>query len=196
MVKITGGRFKGCSILTPDGDSTRPTQAKIRQALFNSIQFQIPDSRVLDLFSGSGAIGFEALSRGATWADFYDSDTKAINALNANQKLLGVEDESHIYTKSIESLLRPPGASHETASLSPTRTQYDFIFADPPYGLGWEIKLLEGFPWKTLLKEGGMFILEWSDRVLELPETLGVLTKTREQEYGDSVLTHYKRDLG
>lgn len=185
MVKITGGRFKGRAIQTPEGDSTRPTQAKIRQALFNSIQFQIPDTRVLDLFSGSGAIGFEALSRGSVWVDFYDSGQKAIRALTQNQKTLGVEEESHIYSKSVESLFKND---------NPPVESYDFIFADPPYALGWEMKLLEGFPWKSLLKVGGMFILEWSDRVLELPEESGVLTKTREQEYGDSVLTHYRRD--
>lgn len=183
MIRITGGRFKGRSIQTPEGDATRPTLSKVRQALFNSIQFEIADARVLDLFSGSGAIGLEALSRGASWVDFYDSSDKAVKVLKKNQADFKVEEETAIYTKSVETFWTNP------RELDP----YDFVFADPPYQKGWEMKLLEQFPWKKLLKVGGMFVVEWSDRKLELPDETESLKKVREQNYGDSWLTNYRR---
>lgn len=192
MIRITAGEFKGRNLQTPEGQSTRPTLAKLRQALFNSIQFQIPGSRVLDLFSGSGSLGFEALSRGADFVLFYESGAKAANAVLQNQQALGVEDRTRLVQKSVTSIWENP----ESIVIPSGGFQFDFVFADPPYEEGWELKLVEKMPWAKLLKPDGTFIVEWSDRKVQLPDETEFLKKTREKEYGDSVLTHYEmKDL-
>src|SRR5262245_32005744 len=97
MIRITGGELRGRSLRTPkhserSPDRTRPTQAKLRQALFNSLQMHIPEARVLDLFAGSGTLGFEALSRGAESVVFVESSREVCRLIQQNAQELGVED--------------------------------------------------------------------------------------------------------
>lgn len=188
MLRLTGGEFRGRLIQTPPSDRTRPTQSKLRQALFNSIQAHVPGTRVLDLFAGSGALGFEALSRGAEEVVFAESSRSAIKLIEKNAATLGVTDRVKLVT---EPLLNA-GALHRIGASAP----FGVILADPPYSGGWELKLIESIPWDQWLSEDGLFCLEWGtqkSRVDELPEKLPFLVKTREKEYGDSILTTYSR---
>ena len=188
MLRLTGGEFRGRLIETPRNLKTRPTQARLRQALFNSIQAEIPDSRVLELFAGSGALGFEALSRGAAEVVFVENDRTALKLLEKNAATLRVESRVRIVSESVDRCL--PRIQKNAP--------FDLVLADPPYAEGWEKKLLEAFPWKELLKPGGTFLLEWgllksSDyREGELPEETPFLVKIREKLYSESVLTTYQ----
>ncbi len=188
MLKITSGLFRGRMIQAPTGEKTRPTQARLRQALFNSIQTSIPGARVLDLFAGSGALGFEALSRGAQHVSFVESNRAAVRVISANAKELGVQGQIVLHSCRVEELrLGDQGGD-----------SYDIILADPPYELGYEMKLLETFPWETALVPEGLFCIEWGvqkSQVDTLPETFSCMTKVREKNYGDSVLTTYMRVL-
>lgn len=186
MLRITSGIFRGRLIHTPSGTRTRPTQARLRQALFNSLQFSIPDARVLDLFAGSGALGFEALSRGASEVVFVESAKQAIHCIEKNASELKVQKSIRILSGSVE------------GSLSSLQREqpFDLILADPPYAEGWEIKLLEQYPWNEILKAEGYFCLEWGkqkSQVEDLPDQVSCLEKVREKNYGDSLLTTYKR---
>lgn len=186
MLRITGGVFRGRTLQTLAGQNTRPTQAKLRQALFNSVQTQLSQATVLDLFAGSGALGFEALSRGASEVVFVESSRAALQVIEANAEALEVENRIHIVGGSVESVSTP------LARFAP----FDLVLADPPYEENWEMKLLTTLPWGELLNEGGRFCLEWGLRksaVTNLPDRVPFLEKIREKNYGDSVLTTYTK---
>lgn len=174
---------------TPNDLKTRPTQAKLRQALFNSIQAYIPDANVLDLFSGSGALGFEALSRGAQRVVFVESAASVAKFIQKNAETLSASDRIQICIGKAETLV-------EKLSV---QGPFDLIFADPPYAGGYEEKLLFHFPWKQLLSPSGLFCLEWGPRqanIKELPDSVPFLVKVREKDYGDSRLTTYQLSGG
>lgn len=189
MLRLTSGSFKGRSILTPAHLKTRPTQAKLRQALFNSIQAITPEARVLDLFAGSGSLGFEALSRGASEVVFVEISASVAKLIEKNAESLGVMDKVRVLVGSIDSY------KETLHRLGP----FDLVLADPPYGMGWELKLIQGFSWDTLLSEDGVFCFEWGEgqgQLKELPESGPFLVKIREKHYGDSRLTTFKLKPG
>lgn len=186
MLRLTGGVFRGRTIETPHHQQTRPTQAKLRQALFNSLQAQIPGAKVLDLFAGSGALGFEALSRGAEQVVFVESARSPLKLIEKNAQLLDVLGQSQILGDSVASVV------HRLRGLAP----FDLVLADPPYEESWEMKLLTDWPWHELLTDDGYFCMEWGlkkSTVSELPDRVASLVKVREKIYGDSVLTTYRR---
>lgn len=189
MLKLTGGEFRGRMIQTPSGfgqDVVRPTQARLRQALFNSIQMTIPDAKVLDLFGGSGALGFEALSRGASQVVFIEEARLALKLIEKNATDLKVQDRVRIISDDVANTAR------RVAHFAP----FDLVLADPPYEKGWENRLLQELNWEELLVEDGLFVLEWGVQksvVSELPERVPFLIKIREKDYGDSMLTTYRR---
>lgn len=192
-VRITGGDFRGQIIDCPQGQKTRPTQSRLRQALFNSIQNKVNHSNFLDLFSGSGAFGIEALSRGASRVVFLEKDRSVLKFIekNCNKLKIKIHDQAIIISGNIKDNWK------KVLDFSP----FDIVVADPPYHLNWELYLLEMAPWNQLLQPGGVFCLEW------LPETakseilppkfeisLGVeLVKIREKFYGDTLLTHFEK---
>jgi 16S rRNA (guanine966-N2)-methyltransferase len=189
MLRITSGEFRGRFLKSPKGILTRPTQARLRQALFNSIQTTIPQAKVLDLFAGSGALGFESLSRGASHVTFVENSRAALKTIEENAKDLQVLDRIEIISDSVERLI---------PLIVGKNAPYDLVLADPPYIDGWEMKMLEElkWPWEEVLVEAGMFCLEWGNQKSQvdfLPEKTGFLVKVREKNYGDSVLTTYTR---
>lgn len=206
MIRITGGQWNGRSLKVPAppraasyGAGTRPTQARFRQALFNSIQFRVQDARVLDLFAGSGALGFEALSRGAAQAVFVESARGAVQCIEENRATLGV-DAATAVVRSLE-LPEPTGIKAGTLAATLAKLAdggaFDLILIDPPYAAGWELAILEQAPWEQLLTPGGLICFEWGTKksqVKELPERVGVLVKVREKIYGESILTTFERE--
>ena len=186
MIRITAGEWKGRGIATPPNLSTRATQARLRQALFNSIQFQIPHSKVLDLFAGSGSLSFEALSRGALSAVLVENHPAALEVIGKNIRDLGASSQVKVLK---DDVLR-------SIPLALKSGPFDFVFADPPYAENWEMKLLNGLPWNQLLTPRGVFCLEWGvqkSKIEEVPEETEHLEKIREKVYGDSVLSTYQR---
>src|SRR5438105_5463316 len=122
MLRIIAGEFKGRRLKVPSGRSVRPTGERVREAWFSILQHFIPGARVLDLFAGSGALGFEALSRGAVAVDFVETQRLSLAALHANAEPLKVEDRVTIHRVD---------AVRFAERLQPG--QYDVAFADPPY---------------------------------------------------------------
>lgn len=194
QIRLTGGEFRGRLIHTPDSDRTRPTQARLRQALLNTLQMEVGDARVLDLFSGSGALAFESLSRGAMHAVCVERDRKALTLIHRNIAELGLKSSctvlADVLDKKAENLTRWGN------NLAQTHGPFQIILADPPYEDGWELRLLQNLPWAELLSPGGIFCLEWGvqkSQVSELPDSVPGLQKEREKSYGDSMLTSYRR---
>lgn len=153
-MRIIGGRFKRRRIGTPAGHLTRPTTSRARESAFNLIQARVPiaAASVLDLFAGSGALGLEALSRGASHATFVEADGRVIAVARSNAKELGVEESStFLRADALVYLTREPDQ------------RYDLIFADPPYHLP-SVALLPDLAIPHL-NEGGLFVLEHDTRI-------------------------------
>ena len=129
-MRIVAGRWRGRKISAPTGSHVRPTLDSVREAWMNILQLDLPGARVLDLYAGSGALGLEALSRGAVAADFVEKDPRSIRALQENIEALGAEGLATIHRKSALSFAEGLSA-----------LQYDVAFADPPYAGGDAVKL-------------------------------------------------------
>ena len=199
MLKITSGMYRGRRIQAPPGEKTRPTQERLRQAWMNSLQMELPDAKVLELFAGSGALGFEALSRGAASVVFIEKHRTACQVIQRNAKELAVESQVRVLCSELHDSggFSPADAARLKAMGAP----FDLVLADPPYAEGWEFTLLEKLPWTELLQPTGVFCLEWNPKLLrlprgveqpELPEKISGLQKVREKNYGETVLTHYR----
>lgn len=122
MITIIAGEYRNRRLKTPPGDIVRPTASRVRESWFNILQRSLDGARVLDLFAGSGALGLEALSRGARSADFVEIHRRSLAALTANLMALGVEARAVIHRVD---------AIRFAERLQPA--QYDLAFADPPY---------------------------------------------------------------
>lgn len=120
-MRVIAGTARSIPLVTPEGDDTRPTQDRIKETLFNMIQFEVADSVFVDLFAGSGGIGIEALSRGARKAYFVDHGTKAIQCIKDNLHKTKLMDKAQIFNQDC------------LAFLASLKEKVDFIFLDPPY---------------------------------------------------------------
>ena len=134
FVRIIAGEFKGRRLKTPAGDRTRPTADRVREAWFSILQRSLRAARVLDLFAGSGALGLEALSRGAVTADFVEVHRMALAALKANVAALQLDERATIHR--VDALTY-------AERLHPG--QYDVAFADPPYATDQAARLVALF---------------------------------------------------
>ncbi|HET6747583.1 MAG TPA: 16S rRNA (guanine(966)-N(2))-methyltransferase RsmD [Candidatus Saccharimonadales bacterium] len=177
-VRIISGLYGGRKLDAPDNNRTHPMSERVRNALFNSLGDQITDAEVLDAFAGTGALGLEALSRGAKYATFIEKDRLAQKILNKNIATLGVENT----TKTIA-----------TTVLNWTKGYngdgFDIIFADPPYHDPQFSTVSELF---GLLKPGGTMILSHPGRGEE-PTKNGVVVVDN-RSYGNAFLTFYRRE--
>ncbi len=191
MLRITGGIFGGRRIHLPP-ENTRPSQAKLRQALYNSLQIDVPGARVLDLYAGGGTLGFEALSRGAESVVFFESAKPASKIIERNARDLEVLERVRIHAERVEK------AGPVLEAISASEGPFDVVVADPPYALGVELDLVGGkwWSWDRILVPGGKLVIEWGrtkSQFTELPEEAPFLVKVREKTYGDSILTTYQR---
>ena len=173
-MRVVAGRFGGRSLVAPRGSSTRPTSDRVREALFSILGSELVEgARVLDLFAGSGALGIEALSRGAAQATFVESSSAAIAVLRRNLDALGVEGE-----------VRRQDALAYLRSASRDARLYALVFLDPPYrhaiALGPELSTALG----PVLAPGARVVAE-SDRRAPLELDLTLLDERR---YGDTLI--------
>lgn len=141
MIRIIAGEFKGRRLKTPAGDTVRPTADRVREAWFSILQRSLRGARVLDLFAGSGALGFEALSRGALSADFVELHRFALASLKVNVKALQVDDRAAIHKAD---------AVRFAERLRPG--QFDVVFADPPYAGDQAARLVATFRINTFAR--------------------------------------------
>ena len=152
QMRVIAGSAKRLQLKTIEGMDTRPTTDRIKETLFNMISAYIADSNFLDLFSGSGAIGIEALSRGAACAVFVEQSKKAMECIKDNLKYTKLYDRAITYETDVLNAL---------SRLEGTQT-FDYIFMDPPYNQLHEKRVLEYLSRSTLLSEDGIIIVEAS----------------------------------
>ena len=187
-MRITGGSARGRKLLPPKSDQIRPTCDRVREALFNILGPRLQDARVLDCFAGTGALGIEALSRGADFALFVDQSLEAGRLIQAN----------------LRSVIAQPRAAFErmnlaaTASLQPclkhlpTGERFDLIFMDPPYRKDLALKVLRMVEQDQILAAGGMVVAEEQFQV-ELPTIIGSLQLVDQRRYGESGLWFFRK---
>jgi 16S rRNA (guanine966-N2)-methyltransferase len=172
-MRVIAGEWRGRPLKAPSGAATRPTSDRVREALFSILAARIPGARVLDLFAGSGALGIEALSRGAESATFVDDAAVAIRAIEANLAALPADAE-----------VRKSDALRFLAAARRDGAQYDLVFLDPPYRLAERLApaLSEALP--AVLAPGAVAVAE-SDRRAPLALDLPLHDERR---YGDTLI--------
>ena len=172
-MRVIAGTYGGRVLRAPPGAATRPTSDRVREALFSILADRTPGARVLDLFAGSGALGLEALSRGAAAVTFVDDAAPAIRAIQANLEALAATADVRR-----ADALRFLGAARETGA------QYDLVFLDPPYRLAERLAqpLSEALP--AVLAPGAVAVAE-SDRRAPLALDLPLHDERR---YGDTLI--------
>lgn len=166
QLRIIGGEWRGRKLRFPDAPNLRPTPDRVRETIFNWLAPMIHGARCLDLFAGSGALGLEALSRGAAFTTFVDSHKKVTQALQGHLELLNANDKAEVLQMDGVKFL-----SHDNSINTEARV-YDLVFLDPPYHLDFMQKvvpLLEANDW---LADNAMLYLEIEKRrsLPELPE--------------------------
>jgi len=184
---IIKGKYKGKKIDLPSMDTTRSSKSVVKESYFNTIQFDIIDANIVEVFSGSGSVGLEAISRGAGHAFFMEKDKDAFNVLSKNIRNLGAENSTAIRGNSFETI--------STVIKTLTRQkQKAFFYVDPPFSFR------EGMEdiYNNMLKMLASIPLEMIELVtiehmtgLELPETIGSLTLKKTKKFGKTSLTHY-----
>lgn len=155
-MRVISGTAKGTSLESLDGDKTRPTLDRVKEALFNILQNDIRNAYVLDLFSGSGALGIEALSRGASFCVMADKSNDAIKVINRNLQKTKLEKNAKVikndYIKTLDSL----------------NQKFDLIFIDPPYAQNIAVDAIKNIVELDLLTEEGIIVLETDEEEREL----------------------------
>ena len=186
-MRVIAGRARGQRLVAPRrsrrrGDSlVRPTSDLVRGAIFSSLaSLQAEMSRVLDLYAGSGALGIEAISRGAEWCDFVEQDRATCETIRQNLRLTRFENQAQVYpisaARALNELIGP----------------YGLVLADPPYEDKTAIRVLESLSGKGIAQPGQtVLVLEYSSRN-ETPSEIGGLALINSRRHGDSAISIYR----
>jgi 16S rRNA (guanine966-N2)-methyltransferase len=180
-MRIIAGKYRGRLLRTLAGQDVRPTSDRLRETVFNILTPCIGGKRFVDLCAGSGAIGIEALSRGASHATFVDRSRRACSVIRDNLTALGIDAEANVICRDVVQAIR---------LLATQRTRFDIIFFDPPYAGGIYSRVLSSVATEPLLAEDGIMVVE--HRAKAPPGTeFGELLMYRELKQGESALTFY-----
>ncbi len=183
-MRIITGSARGARLKTPKGMGTRPTAAHIKESLFNILGYRVAGRTVLDTFAGTGALGLEALSRGAASAVFIDQATSALIQENAE----------HTHLTEHAEIFRGD-AFVQLQRLAAAGRQFDLVFCDPPYHKGLWQRALAFFDEKAILKTGAIVVVEHGTDEAELPE-LASLECVRQQRYGSTTQLSFFQPKG
>ncbi len=178
-MRVITGEARGRKLITLEGDDVRPTTDRVKESIFNIIQFDVEGAYVLDLFAGSGQLGIEALSRGAKHCTFVDASNRSIEVVKQNLKTVGFEKRASVFCGD--------GKMYITLS----RDKFDIALLDPPYNK----KIIDSvLPFVAeKMTENGVILCE-SELREELPETAGEFSKHREYKYGKIKITAYRKN--
>ncbi|MFQ5826202.1 MAG: 16S rRNA (guanine(966)-N(2))-methyltransferase RsmD [Dehalococcoidia bacterium] len=181
-MRVIAGEAKGHRLLTPKGHDTRPTTDRVRGAIFSMLEAITSDwLRVLDLFAGTGALGIEALSRGAGWVDFVEQEPRSCSIIQQNLERTGLKDRGHVYCTSVR------------RALSFLGERYSILFMDPPYshrGIG---PLLDQVVASPAVGVGSTLVVPHSSRLVLSP-SYGGFHLVRERRHGDTCVSIYREE--
>lgn len=179
-LRITGGELRGRRLRSSEGAGLRPTSDRVRAAIFSILGREaVKGARVLDLYAGTGALGIEALSRGAEWADFVEANARRCQQLRENLRELGLAESSRVYQARVERVLDSlPGG-------------YRLAFADPPYDMDVWVELMGRLGADGLLADKGLVVAEHRHSTV-LAERYGRLAQMVSRRYGDTAVSIYE----
>jgi len=191
MVRISSGSLKGKKVVTSkkifistDKDGLRPTSSKVREAIFNIVQTEIYQALFLDLYAGTGAVGLEALSRGAEKVYFVENNNIRAKAIMDYIHRLGLDDRASVYQEEAEAFLNRAVR---------TGLKFDIIFADPPYMSGEIDKVLPDIGEYNILKDEGCLLVEHSSKI-SIRENIRNIKLAKNYSYGDTMITLYRKE--
>ena len=179
-MRVIAGTHRGRHLRGPQGPALRPTSDRVREALFSILGNRLPHSRFLDLYAGTGAVGIEALSRGAMHVTCVESNVEALRLLRRNVSECGMAHQMTIHGQTVKQFLGRP--DH-------WRGPYDIVFADPPYAIVKELESLFGdVAIHHLFADDSWLVIEHAERTA-LPTRLGRNAFLRRYDYGDTALS-------
>lgn len=184
-MRIISGKHRGTKLYTLEGLDTRPTLDRVKEPLFSILQFELPEATVLDLFAGSGALGLEAISRGANKAILCDKSKEAIHIMEQNVEKLRVKSQIQIFQKSYLSTLEILKMQNE---------KFDIVFLDPPYATDFAEIASQKIAEYNLLKENGIIIIETdqTEKVVLNIEKSNLFEIVDQRKYGRVTLLFLK----
>lgn len=181
-MRVITGSARGKRLKEPTGMDTRPTTDRVKEGLFNIIQFDIPGRRVLDLFAGTGQLGIECLSRGAAWCDFVDASPEAMGVVRENVKSCRFSHQAGFHQTQFD------------AFLASAKGPYELVFLDPPYASDCIQRALDQLTAIDIVSGNGIIVCE-TPADAQLPELPAPYEKGREYRYGTMKLTLYRRSV-
>lgn len=182
-MRVIAGQYRSRKLSAPDGAETRPTSDRLRETLFNVVAPAVPDSVWLDLFAGSGAVGIEALSRGARMVYFVENDIRAARMIRKNLADLAIQEGFEIQERETSKALHALDAASVMA---------DFCFLDPPYQDEEAYEQTLGFLSQSRLVSPKSIVIAEHDKHADLLDRYGALERTRRLQQGDAVLSFYR----
>ena len=180
-MRVVAGSARGTVLKTPDGNKTRPTADRVKEALFSILHFDVPGTCVLDLFGGTGQLGIEALSRGAKAAVFVDCQDAACKLIKENLRRTGFRDRAKVVCSDYVSYLRS------------TADKFDIVLLDPPYAEVFLENSLKIITEIDILQSGGIIVTERPVEKALLCEFDG-FSRSKDYKYGKTILTLYRKD--
>ena len=181
-MKIISGEFKGRIIKGYDIDGTRPTMDRVKESLFGTIQANVPNSTVLDLFAGTGNLGFESLSNRADFCYFNDSNIKCVKLIEKIIQELNLKDKSKVLNMHYKKALN---------YFKDNKIKFDIIFLDPPYKMDILNDIIEFIKDNDLIKKDGLIVCEIDNLYLNID----FYKKIKEKKYGSKYIVIYKNNL-
>lgn len=181
-LRIIGGELKGKRLATVRGTTTRPTADRLRETIFNILYTRVRKTVVLDLFAGTGAMGIEALSRGAEYAALVDNNRNAYSVIKKNIISCSLENKTAIIKRNVLKKLD---------LINSIRPWFDLVFMDPPYNRNLIKPALKNLDKSRLLKKEASIIIEHSDSDI-LPEKIDHFTTVDQRRYGKTMITFFK----
>jgi 16S rRNA (guanine966-N2)-methyltransferase len=186
-MRVIAGKFRSRPLKSLKGFSVRPTSDRLRETLFNVLADRVPDSRFVDAFAGTGAVGIEALSRGAREVIFIENHVPAIGLIRKNLQSLGIQSGARVFA--LDALR---GLQRIAANPSPAPSFVDIVFLDPPYAAAQDYRRVLGFLGTApFLGLESLVIAEHRSSV-QLLESFGSLSRVRALRQGDATLSFYR----
>jgi 16S rRNA (guanine966-N2)-methyltransferase len=184
-MRVIAGKYRSRRLVAPAGTQTRPTSDRLRETLFNVVAASVEGSAWLDLFAGTGAVGIEALSRGARTVCFVESSSRAARAIRSNLATLGISQGAEVIERD---------AAIALGMLDAQTLVFDFCFLDPPYRKPDDYEQVLSFLAQSRLLKPASLVIAEHDKHFDPGEAFGALHRRRRLRQGDAVLSFYGRD--
>ncbi len=181
-MRVISGTARGTKLETIEGLGTRPTTDRVKENLYNLIQFDVIDQRVLDLFSGSGALGIEAASRGASQVVLVEGNVKCARVIQKNIEKTHLSGKVRLITDKVEKALNGMRGN----------LPFHVVLMDPPYDKGLVVPTIESIEGLGLLDDSGMIVVEHNSKT-SYPDVIGTMELGKYKKYGSTAISIYRR---